>query len=47
MYDPSDQTLLADKGKIEVGERYQAEIPDLISDSLEEASTSDENKENG
>lgn len=29
VYDPSNQTLLADKGKIEIGERHQAVVPDL------------------
>lgn len=30
VYDASNHTLLADKGKIEVGERHQAEIPELL-----------------
>ncbi|KAL3084197.1 hypothetical protein niasHT_039323 [Heterodera trifolii] len=29
VYDPTNQTLLADKGRIEIGERYQAQIPEL------------------
>lgn len=28
VYDPHQKTLLADKGEIRVGPRYQAEIPD-------------------
>lgn len=28
MYDPQQKTLLADKGEIRVGSRYQAEVPD-------------------
>ncbi|CAD5231409.1 unnamed protein product [Bursaphelenchus xylophilus] len=30
VYDASNQTLLADKGKIDVGERHQADIPDIL-----------------
>jgi metastasis-associated protein MTA len=36
VYDPSNQTLLADKGKIEIGSRHQAEIPAYIGQSDEE-----------
>lgn len=30
MYDPQQKTLLADKGEIRVGNRYQADITDLL-----------------
>ncbi|XP_072885130.1 metastasis-associated protein MTA1-like isoform X4 [Hemitrygon akajei] len=30
VYDPQQKTLLADKGEIRVGPRYQADIPDLL-----------------
>ncbi|KAK6755909.1 hypothetical protein RB195_014353 [Necator americanus] len=39
VYDPSQMTLLADKGAIRVGEKYQADVPD----SME----CDDNRENG
>nr|CAD2191319.1 unnamed protein product [Meloidogyne enterolobii] len=32
VYDPSNQTLLADKGRIEIGNRHQAIIPDLLNE---------------
>ncbi|CAK8694979.1 metastasis-associated protein MTA3-like [Clavelina lepadiformis] len=32
VYDPAQKTLLADKGEIRVGSKYQAEIPELLSD---------------
>lgn len=32
VYDPSNQTLLADKGRIELGNRHQAIIPDLLNE---------------
>ena len=32
MYDPSLKTLLADKGEIRVGPRYQADVPDMLSE---------------
>jgi metastasis-associated protein MTA len=34
VFDATNQTLLADKGKIEVGEKYQAEIPDILSQEI-------------
>ena len=30
VYDPQQKTLLADKGEIRVGNRYQADITDLL-----------------
>lgn len=30
VYDPQQKTLLADKGEIRVGQRYQAEITSLL-----------------
>lgn len=30
VYDPSVKTLLADKGEIRVGPKYQADIPDML-----------------
>ncbi|VDN04380.1 unnamed protein product [Thelazia callipaeda] len=42
VYDPTAMTLLADKGEIRVGEKYQCEVPDdMAPDAV------DENKENG
>ncbi|XP_015668591.2 metastasis-associated protein MTA3 [Protobothrops mucrosquamatus] len=32
VYDPSLKTLLADKGEIRVGPRYQADVPDILSE---------------
>ncbi|XP_032818743.2 metastasis-associated protein MTA1-like isoform X2 [Petromyzon marinus] len=32
VYDPTQKTLLADKGEIRVGPRYQADIPDFLND---------------
>uniref|UniRef100_S4RGI4 Metastasis associated 1 n=1 Tax=Petromyzon marinus TaxID=7757 RepID=S4RGI4_PETMA len=32
VYDPTQKTLLADKGEIRVGPRYQADIPDFLKD---------------
>ncbi|XP_066234496.1 metastasis-associated protein MTA3 isoform X1 [Saccopteryx leptura] len=32
VYDPSVKTLLADKGEIRVGPRYQADIPEMLSE---------------
>jgi metastasis-associated protein MTA len=34
VFDGTNQTLLADKGKIEVGEKYQADIPDMLPQSV-------------
>jgi len=36
VYDPTNHTLLADKGRIELGERCQAKIPELMADGGEE-----------
>lgn len=30
VYDPSLKTLLADKGEIRVGPRYQADVPEML-----------------
>lgn len=30
VYDPSLKTLLADKGEIRVGPKYQADVPDML-----------------
>lgn len=30
VYDPQQKTLLADKGEIRVGNRYQADVSDLL-----------------
>jgi len=30
VYDPTQKTLLADKGEIRVGSRYQAEVPPML-----------------
>ncbi|XP_010082760.1 PREDICTED: metastasis-associated protein MTA3, partial [Pterocles gutturalis] len=32
VYDPSLKTLLADKGEIRVGPRYQADVPDMLAE---------------
>lgn len=34
MYDPSVKTLLADKGEIRVGPKYQADIPDVLPEGV-------------
>lgn len=34
VYDPSVKTLLADKGEIRVGPRYQADIPEMLSEGM-------------
>ncbi|XP_021345443.1 metastasis-associated protein MTA3-like isoform X2 [Mizuhopecten yessoensis] len=36
VYDPSQRTLLADKGEIRVGGRYQADITELLKNAIEE-----------
>lgn len=42
VFDPTAMTLLADKGEIRVGEKYQCDVPDdMAPDAV------DENKENG
>lgn len=45
VYDPAQQTLLADKGAIRVSEKYQAEVPEHMEN--ETKLDSDDNKENG
>uniref|UniRef100_A0A915E0Z0 Metastasis-associated protein MTA3 n=1 Tax=Ditylenchus dipsaci TaxID=166011 RepID=A0A915E0Z0_9BILA len=50
VYDPGNHTLLADKGKIEMGERHQADIPDILAEANCSSSVQEEcedNKENG
>lgn len=34
VYDPQQKTLLADKGEIRVGNKYQAEITDLLNEGM-------------
>ena len=34
VYDPSVKTLLADKGEIRVGPRYQADIPEMLLEGM-------------
>ncbi|KAM4662727.1 metastasis-associated protein MTA1 isoform 2-T2 [Discoglossus pictus] len=36
VYDPQQKTLLADKGEIRVGNRYQADITDLLEEGMED-----------
>ncbi|XP_075700297.1 metastasis-associated protein MTA1 isoform X2 [Rhinoderma darwinii] len=36
VYDPQQKTLLADKGEIRVGNRYQADITDLLEEGVED-----------
>lgn len=38
MFDPVQKTLLADQGEIRVGSKYQAEIPEKLSEG-EQATT--------
>lgn len=54
VFDASNKTLLADKGKIEIGDKYQAQIPDIFSQSeidrergLIESDEKDDEHENG
>uniref|UniRef100_A0A914NCR9 Metastasis-associated protein MTA3 n=1 Tax=Meloidogyne incognita TaxID=6306 RepID=A0A914NCR9_MELIC len=51
VYDPSNQTLLADKGRIEIGNRHQAIIPDLLNEKnkndLETMECDDDGSGNG
>ncbi|XP_078085823.1 metastasis-associated protein MTA3 isoform X1 [Mustelus asterias] len=42
VYDPSQKTLLADKGEIRVGSRYQADISDMLNEG--ESDTRDQSK---
>uniref|UniRef100_UPI00358E27CF metastasis-associated protein MTA1-like isoform X5 n=1 Tax=Myxine glutinosa TaxID=7769 RepID=UPI00358E27CF len=34
VYDPAQKTLLADKGEIRVGPRYQADVPDMLKEGF-------------
>lgn len=34
VYDPQQKTLLADKGEIRVGNKYQADITDLLKEGM-------------
>uniref|UniRef100_A0A8C4QU47 Metastasis associated 1 n=1 Tax=Eptatretus burgeri TaxID=7764 RepID=A0A8C4QU47_EPTBU len=34
VYDPAQKTLLADKGEIRVGPRYQADVPDMLKEGV-------------
>lgn len=45
VYDPVNQTLLADKGKIEIGSKTQANIPNLITDDADEKNIEDLNEQ--
>jgi len=36
VYDPTQKTLLADKGEIRVGPRFQADVPDMMQEGLED-----------
>lgn len=45
VYDPVNQTLLADKGKIEIGSKTQANIPNLITDDANEKNIEDLNEQ--
>ncbi|KAM5129748.1 metastasis-associated protein MTA1 isoform 3-T3 [Mantella aurantiaca] len=36
VYDPQQKTLLADKGEIRVGNRYQADVTDLLEEGVED-----------
>lgn len=38
VYDPQQKTLLADKGEIRVGNKYQAEITDLLNEGTSDFS---------
>lgn len=43
VFDGTNKTLLADKGKIEVGEKYQAEIPSILPQSTIDRERGSEN----
>ncbi|KAI1720510.1 BAH domain-containing protein [Ditylenchus destructor] len=51
VYDPANHTLLADKGKIELGEKHQADVPDILAEAIpancSKQHDGDDNKENG
>ncbi|KFM70048.1 Metastasis-associated protein MTA3, partial [Stegodyphus mimosarum] len=42
VFDPQQKTLLADKGEIRVGPRYQAEIPPLLPEGAEDPRKSED-----
>ncbi|XP_026333318.1 metastasis-associated protein MTA1 isoform X1 [Hyposmocoma kahamanoa] len=42
VFDPSQKTLLADKGEIRVGSRYQTEVTNLLKEGEEDTRTSEE-----
>lgn len=42
VFDPSQKTLLADKGEIRVGSRYQTEVTNLLKDGEEDVRNSEE-----
>ncbi|CAK1550441.1 unnamed protein product [Leptosia nina] len=42
VFDPSQKTLLADKGEIRVGSRYQTEVTNLLKEGEEDARNSEE-----
>lgn len=37
VYDPTQKTLLADKGEIRVGPRFQADVPDMLQEGDQNA----------
>lgn len=51
VYDPANHTLLADKGKIEVSDKHQASVPDMLPEAIpancSKQHDGDDNKENG
>lgn len=36
VYDPTQKTLLADKGEIRVGPRFQADVPEMLQEGESE-----------
>lgn len=36
VYDPAQKTLIADKGEIRIGDKYQAEVPEQLSEEEKE-----------
>lgn len=36
VYDPTQKTLLADKGEIRVGPRFQADVPEMLQEGRSE-----------
>ena len=36
VYDPTQKTLLADKGEIRVGPRFQADVPEMLQEGQSE-----------